>query len=104
MRAPLKPRSAGAITAGWPQARSRAADPPLCPDRVVELAKARDEGPHGVTALRRKVDPYQPNGTGLGWLLLPHERAVEIWREGRRGWPSGWRMPGHPHIAGSCSA
>jgi Uma2 family endonuclease len=22
---------------------------------------------------------YQANGARLGWLLLPHERAVEVW-------------------------
>lgn len=33
----------------------------------------------GVTALRRKMAAYQVNGARLGWLLLPDERAVEIW-------------------------
>ncbi len=55
---------------------------PLCPDLVVELASASDEGPRGLTALRRKMDAYLANGTQLGWLLLPEERAVEIWRAG----------------------
>jgi Uma2 family endonuclease len=59
--------------------------PPLCPDLVVELASASDEGPRGVSALRRKMDQYQANGARLGWLLLPHERAVEIWRGGQQG-------------------
>lgn len=59
--------------------------PPLCPDLVIELASASDEGPRGVTALRRKMDQYQANGARLGWLLLPEERAVEIWREGQQG-------------------
>ncbi|MCP9841763.1 Uma2 family endonuclease [Synechococcus sp. J7-Johnson] len=52
---------------------------PLCPDLVVELASPSDEGPRGVTALRRKMAAYQANGARLGWLLLPDERAVEIW-------------------------
>ena len=52
---------------------------PLCPDLVVELASPADEGPHGVSALRRKMASYQANGARLGWLLLPQERAVEIW-------------------------
>ena len=30
-------------------------------------------------ALRRKMDLYRRNGAQLGWLLLPEERAVEIW-------------------------
>ena len=59
--------------------------PPLCPDLVIELASASDEGPSGVSALRRKMDQYQANGAQLGWLLLPEERAVEIWREGQQG-------------------
>ena len=59
--------------------------PPLCPDLVVELASANDQGPRGLTALRRKMDTYQANGAQLGWLLLPHQRAVEIWRGGQPG-------------------
>ena len=54
--------------------------PPLCPDLVVELASPSDEGPRGLTALRRKLAAYQSNGAQLGWLLLPAEQAVEIWR------------------------
>jgi Uma2 family endonuclease len=53
--------------------------PPLCPDLVVELASASDEGPRGLTPLRRKMAAYQANGARLGWLLLPQERAVEVW-------------------------
>jgi Uma2 family endonuclease len=52
---------------------------PLCPDLVVELASPNDEGPRGLTALRQKMAAYQRNGTRLGWLLIPAERAVEIW-------------------------
>jgi Uma2 family endonuclease len=52
---------------------------PLCPDRVVELASPTDEGPRGLTALRRKMEAYRSNGARLGWLLIPHERAVEVW-------------------------
>ena len=55
---------------------------PLCPDLVVELASSSDEGPRGVGALRRKMVSYRANGAQLGWLLLPEERAVEIWRTG----------------------
>jgi Uma2 family endonuclease len=60
---------------------------PLCPDLVVELASASDEGPRGVSALRQKMDAYQANGAQLGWLLLPEERAVEIWRAGAASTP-----------------
>jgi Uma2 family endonuclease len=59
--------------------------PPLCPDLVVELASASDEGPRGVSALRRKMNTYQANGARLGWLLLPEERTVELWRSGQQG-------------------
>ncbi len=52
---------------------------PLCPDLVVELASPSDEGPRGLTALRRKMAAYQRNGARLGWLLIPRERAVEAW-------------------------
>ena len=59
--------------------------PPLCPDLVVELVSPSDTGPRSITALRRKMDLYQANGVRLGWLLLPQERAVEIWRAGQQG-------------------
>ena len=52
---------------------------PLCPDLVVELASPSDEGPRGLTTLRQKMAAYQRNGARLGWLLIPAERAVEIW-------------------------
>ena len=58
--------------------------PPLCPELVIELASPSDKGPRGVSALRRKMALYQSNGARLGWLLLPHERAVEIWRGGQQ--------------------
>ncbi len=59
--------------------------PPLCPDLVVELASPSDEGLRGVSNLRHKMGLYQANGAQLGWLLLPEERAVEIWRGGQEG-------------------
>lgn len=52
---------------------------PLCPDLVVELASPSDEGPRGISALRRKMATYQANGARLGWLLIPHYQAVEAW-------------------------
>jgi Uma2 family endonuclease len=65
--------------------QQRRSFPPLCPDLVIELASPSDEGPRGITALRRKMEQYQANGARLGWLLLPLERAVEIWRGGQQG-------------------
>ncbi|MFM7236301.1 MAG: Uma2 family endonuclease [Cyanobium sp.] len=58
---------------------------PLCPDLVIELASPGDDGSRGVSALRQKMDRYQANGARLGWLLLPQDRAVEIWRGGQQG-------------------
>ena len=52
---------------------------PLCPDLVVELASPSDEGPRGLSALRRKMAAYQANGAQLGWLLIPERQAVEVW-------------------------
>jgi Uma2 family endonuclease len=52
--------------------------PPLCPDLVIELASPSDD----LAALRRKMAAYQANGAALGWLLLPEQRAVEIWQHG----------------------
>ncbi|MFN6133925.1 MAG: hypothetical protein ACK46L_13670 [Synechococcaceae cyanobacterium] len=54
---------------------------------VVELASTSgaspsDAGPRGTAALRQKMALDHANGARLGWLLLPHERAVEIWRAG----------------------
>lgn len=61
--------------------------PPLCPDLVVELASPSDEGPRGLTALRQKMATYQANGAQLGWLLIPHQEAVEIWPATGQGEP-----------------
>jgi len=43
------------------------------------LASPSDEGSRGLTALRQKMAAYQRNGARLGWLLIPAERAVEVW-------------------------
>jgi Uma2 family endonuclease len=59
--------------------------PPLCPELVVELASPSDEGPRGIKALRRKMDGYLANGAQLDWLLIPEQRAVEIWQAGPTG-------------------
>jgi Uma2 family endonuclease len=61
--------------------------PPLCPDLVVELASPSDESPRGLTALRRKMAAYQANGAQVGWLLIPHQQAVEIWPTAGEGEP-----------------
>jgi Uma2 family endonuclease len=60
-------------------AAERRGFPPLCPDLVVELASPSDDGPRGFTVVRRKLTAYQANGARLGWLLIPEQRAVDIW-------------------------
>ena len=60
---------------------------PLCPDLVVELASPSDEGPRGLTALRRKMNADQANGAQLGWLLIPDQQSVEIWPASNAGEP-----------------
>jgi Uma2 family endonuclease len=67
--------------------------PPLCPDLVVELASPSDEGPRGLTALRRKMANYQVNGAQLGWLLIPEQQAVEIWPGAGQGEPQRFETP-----------
>jgi Uma2 family endonuclease len=52
---------------------------PLSPDLVVELASPSDEGPRALRALRSKMAAYQANGARLGWLLIPHQQALEVW-------------------------
>ena len=53
---------------------------PVCPDLVVELASPSDEGPRALTVLRKKMEIYRANGARIGWLLIPEQQAVEIWR------------------------
>ena len=69
---------------------------PLCPDLLVELASPSDEGPRGLTALRRKMAAYQANGARLGWLLISYDQAVEVWPASgaplATGSPSMWRL------------
>ena len=88
----LSPDAALVLEERWQtlSPEQRRSFPPLCPDLVIELASTNgaspsDEGPRGVTALRRKMEQYQANGARLGWLLLTQERAVEIWRGGQQG-------------------
>lgn len=55
---------------------------PLCPDLVVELSSPSDDGPRGLTALRKKMGLYRANGAQLGWLVMPEQQAVEVWSAG----------------------
>jgi len=81
--------------------------PPLCPDLVVELASPSDQGPRGISALRRKMRSYISNGAQLGWLLLPEEQAVEIWRADRspaepERLTQASQLDGNPLLPGFC--
>lgn len=55
---------------------------PLAPDLVIELASPSDQRPVFREALREKLREFQDNGVRLGWLILPAERAVEVYRPG----------------------
>ena len=97
----LSPDAALVLEERWQglSPEQRRSFPPLSPDLVIELASSSDEGPRGVAALRRKMDLYQANGARLGWLLLPQERAAEIWRGGRQG--RGERLENANRLDGS---
>ena len=97
----LSPDAALVLEERWQglSPEQRRSFPPLSPDLVIELASTSDEGPRGVAALRRKMDLYQANGARLGWLLLPHEEAVEIWRCGQLG--MGERLENASRLDGS---
>ena len=83
----LSPDASLVALARWQalSANERRGFAPLCPDLVVELASPSDEGPRGLTALRRKMTAYQRNGARLGWLLIPEEQAVEVWSPQQAG-------------------
>ena len=97
----LSPDAALVLEERWQglSPEQRRSFPPLSPDLVIELASTSDEGPRGVAALRRKMDLYQANGARLGWLLLPHVQAVEIWRCGQLG--MGERLENASRLDGS---
>ena len=81
--------------------------PPLCPDLVLELASPSDQGPRGISALRQKMRSYISNGAQLGWLLLPEEQVVEIWRADRspaepERLAQASRLAGSPLLPGFC--
>lgn len=100
----LSPDASAVRLERWQALRpeQRRSFPPLCPDLVVELASASDEGPRGLTALRRKMAAYQANGAQLGWLIIPEQRAVEIWPAGREGAAPGraQRLEQATHLEG----
>ncbi|MGL5032298.1 MAG: Uma2 family endonuclease [Microcystaceae cyanobacterium] len=49
---------------------------PLCPDFVLELRSKNDPLP----LLQQKMQEYQENGAGLGWLIDRNRKKVEIYR------------------------
>lgn len=52
---------------------------PICPDFVVELCSPSDR----LTDVQSKMQEYLNNGTRLGWLIIPENRQVEIYRLNR---------------------
>jgi Uma2 family endonuclease len=48
----------------------------LCPDFVIELKSSSDRIPK----LKAKMREYMANGAQLGWLIIPENRAVMIYR------------------------
>jgi len=51
---------------------------PLAPDLVIELASPSDDAED----LKAKMKEYRANGVQLGWLLLPEQRRVWVYRHG----------------------
>ena len=51
---------------------------PLAPDLVVELASPTDR----TEELQAKMREYQANGVRLGWLILPLQRRVLVYKQG----------------------
>ena len=49
---------------------------PICPDFVVELVSESDD----LKAIENKMQEYLDNGLGLGWLMIPKIRQVQIYR------------------------
>ncbi len=49
---------------------------PICPDFVVELVSESDD----LKELEAKMQEYLDNGLGLGWLIIPKSRQVQIYR------------------------
>ena len=49
---------------------------PICPDFVVELVSESDD----LKQIEEKMQEYLDNGLGLGWLMIPKTRQVQIYR------------------------
>jgi Uma2 family endonuclease len=49
---------------------------PMCPDFVVELVSESDD----LKEIEGKMQEYLDNGLGLGWLIIPKSRQVQIYR------------------------
>lgn len=49
---------------------------PVCPDFVVELRSKSDS----LSVLQDKMCEFMDNGAALGWLIDPHNRRVEVYR------------------------
>ena len=52
--------------------------PRLCPDFLVELLSVSDS----LSKAQQKMERWIENGTGLGWLIDPHEKHVYVYEPG----------------------
>lgn len=51
----------------------------VLPHPLARQSNAAAWRPRGLAGLRRKMASYQANGARLGWLLIPHQQAEEVW-------------------------
>jgi len=51
----------------------------IAPDFVIELRSETDR----LSKLQEKMEEYRANGVRLGWLIIPQQQQVEIYRIGR---------------------
>lgn len=57
--------------------KERDSFPPICPDFVIELRSKSDR----LRPLQEKMQEYLADGLGLGWLINPQQKQVEIYRQ-----------------------
>ncbi len=57
--------------------------PPIAPDLVIELVSPSDLVNQRYEDLPKKMELYLENGVGLGWLIEPKTKKIEINRAGQ---------------------
>jgi Uma2 family endonuclease len=53
--------------------------PPVCPFFLIEVKSPSDR----LKKLQEKMDEYIANGARLGWLIIPEEKQVHVYRPGQ---------------------